>query len=176
MLCRAQVLRASLLRTVLPGSPSAVARNILRWKSKKHSSELVQTATLTPASQLKVGTEEGQREYDAAKARMQAAVAHLKRELAVLETRGSGRVTPALLDPVRVQLPNGPESGQRLQDVATVGVREGTTLIVTMFDEGVRMLLTVDLGSLKRPRLSSTSKKRSTRPNFPVSFRKKLTQ
>ena len=54
--------------------------------------------------------------------------------------RASGRVTPAVLAPVRVTVPEnkgGDGRPHRLEELATVGVREGTTLLVTVFDEHV---------------------------------------
>ena len=56
-------------------------------------------------------------------------------EVAALEVRASGRVTPAVLAPVRVSLPD--KGGVRLEEVATVGVRDGTMLVVTVFEEQV---------------------------------------
>jgi ribosome recycling factor len=69
---------------------------------------------------------------------MAASVEWLRREVAQLEARASGRVTPQLLAPMRVSLV--PSSGARkvqLEEVATVGVRDGSSLIVTVFDPQV---------------------------------------
>ena len=60
----------------------------------------------------------------------------LRREFAAMEMRASGRVTPDVLSPVRVQLP-GAKEAVKLDAVSTVGVREGNTLIVTVFEEQV---------------------------------------
>lgn len=60
-----------------------------------------------------------------------------KKEVAELEVRATGRVTPAVLSPVRVVLPHSEGKGVRLEEIATVGVREGTTLIITVFEESV---------------------------------------
>jgi len=68
--------------------------------------------------------------------KMRGIVDWYKREVGNLETRGSGRVTPALLDGVRVSLPEGGGSA-KLDEVATVGVREGNILVVTLFDESL---------------------------------------
>ncbi|KAG8743211.1 hypothetical protein FRC10_000282 [Ceratobasidium sp. 414] len=59
-----------------------------------------------------------------------------KRELAQMETRASGRVMPSLLDPVRVRLKSGGGAVSKLEEVATVGVKEGNVLVITVFDEG----------------------------------------
>ena len=81
---------------------------------------------------------------------MAASLEWFRREVALLEARASGRVTPRLLAPVRVSLSvtpsalgagagSGPGAQKvRLEEVATVGVRDGSTLIVTVFDPQVR--------------------------------------
>ncbi|KAH8116119.1 ribosome recycling factor [Phellopilus nigrolimitatus] len=67
---------------------------------------------------------------------MQAAVDWFRRETATMEMQGSGRVSPDVLKPVRVALPGAGEGETcSLTEVATVGVREGTTLLVTVFAE-----------------------------------------
>lgn len=59
---------------------------------------------------------------------MKLSVEWLRKDCAEASTRAAGRVTPALLASVRVL-------GQKLEEVATVGVRDGTVLVVTVFDE-----------------------------------------
>lgn len=66
---------------------------------------------------------------------MKTAVEWFRKECQGFETRASGRVTPALLSPVRVKLA---EREYRLEEIATVGVRDGSILLVTLFDEKVR--------------------------------------
>ncbi|EJD05406.1 ribosome recycling factor [Fomitiporia mediterranea MF3/22] len=67
---------------------------------------------------------------------MKSAIDWFRREVASKEIQGSGRVTPDILKPVRVSLPGMPEGETSgLTELATVGVREGTTLIVTVFAE-----------------------------------------
>ncbi len=89
---------------------------------------------LIPASQRIVASEE----YKKAEGKMQTALEWFRKEVAGLETRATGRVTPALLSPVRVKVPGAPDArGVRLEEVATVGVKEGTTLLVTVFEEHV---------------------------------------
>ncbi|KAI0360534.1 ribosome recycling factor [Trametes cingulata] len=98
--------------------------------SKK--SKGVATDALIPASQRIVSSEE----YKKAEGKMQTALEWFRKEVAALETRATGRVTPALLAPVRVKVPGAADSrGVRLEEVATVGVKEGTTLLVTVFEE-----------------------------------------
>ena len=65
-----------------------------------------------------------------------------RKDVAAYETRASGRITPAILAPVRVVLPENKGAdgkGVRLEEVATVGVRDGTTLMVTAFEERVSL-------------------------------------
>ncbi|KAH7105193.1 ribosome recycling factor domain-containing protein [Auriculariales sp. MPI-PUGE-AT-0066] len=93
------------------------------------------TEFLIPASQMKLGSEDGHVIYDETEEKMKAAVDRHRKELAALEVRGSGRVTPAILDPIRVALPDMPAPGPRLNEIATIGVREGTTLLVSVYDE-----------------------------------------
>ena len=102
--------------------------------SGKHNKKL-STDELIPASQRIVASTE----YKNAEAKMQAVLDWFRKEVAALETRATGRVTPALLSPVRVKLPGASDArGVRLEEVATVGVKEGTTLLVTVFEEHVR--------------------------------------
>ncbi|OSD08172.1 ribosome recycling factor [Trametes coccinea BRFM310] len=92
----------------------------------------VSTDSLIPASQRIVSSEE----YKKTEGKMQTVLEWFRKEVAGLETRATGRVTPALLSPVRVKVPGASDSrGVRLEEVATVGVKEGTTLIVTVFEE-----------------------------------------
>ncbi|KAI0264730.1 ribosome recycling factor-domain-containing protein [Gloeopeniophorella convolvens] len=93
----------------------------------------VATASLTPGSQRGLADPAAREEHARAAARMAASVEWFQREVAQREARASGRVTPQLLAPVRVTLPGG-GAPARLEDVATVGVREGTTLVVTVFE------------------------------------------
>jgi len=67
---------------------------------------------------------------------MKAAIDWFRKECASVETRASGRVTPALLAPVKIKLPDI-DQHFRLEEVATVGVKDGSLLLVTVFEEGV---------------------------------------
>ena len=92
------------------------------------------TNDLVPASQRIAASAD----YKAAEAKMQGVLDWFRKEVAALEIRATGRVTPAVLAPVRVKLPDATDArGVRLEELATVGVKEGTTLLVTVFEEHV---------------------------------------
>lgn len=97
------------------------------------------TASFIPGSKQPITDEAARQEYAKAEETMSLAVDWFRKECAALEARALGRVTPALLSPVRVKVPNTPKS-LHLEELATVGVREGTTLLITLFDEHVRFL------------------------------------
>lgn len=67
--------------------------------------------------------------------KMSHSVEHFSKEVAVLENRASGRVNAALLEPVRVSAGDGPK--RKLNELATIGVKEGNVLVVTVFEESV---------------------------------------
>ncbi|KAF8067662.1 ribosome recycling factor domain-containing protein [Lyophyllum atratum] len=92
------------------------------------------TATLVPGSKQPITDPAAQEEYAKAEASMKTAVEWYRKDCATIETRASGRITPGLLSPVRVRLPDS-DSEVRLEEVATVGVREGSTLLITVFEE-----------------------------------------
>ena len=105
----------------------------------------VATSSLIPGSQQALSDPEAQAEHERASAKMSTAVEWFRREAAQLDARASGRVTPQLLSPVRVALPSAEgEGGEdvrvRLEEVATVGVRDGSMLIITVFDADVSAL------------------------------------
>ncbi|KAH8830148.1 ribosome recycling factor [Flagelloscypha sp. PMI_526] len=87
---------------------------------------------IIPGSQVLFSNASDSEEYEKAKSKMASAVEWFRRECASAENRANGRVTPTLLDSVRVKTQRGE---YRLDEVATVGVRDGNTLIVTMFEE-----------------------------------------
>lgn len=66
---------------------------------------------------------------------MSASVGWFKRECAALETRASGHARPGMISSVRVKIPEQPDV--RLEQLATIGVREGTTFLVTLYDPQV---------------------------------------
>jgi len=48
-----------------------------------------------------------------------------------LETRASGYARPGMISSVRVKIPAQPD--MRLEELATIGVREGSTFLVTLY-------------------------------------------
>ncbi|KAG5637204.1 hypothetical protein H0H81_005417 [Sphagnurus paluster] len=92
------------------------------------------TSTLVPGSKQPITDPAAQEEYAKAESSMKASVEWYRKDCATVETRASGRITPALLSHVRVKLPDS-DSEVRLEEVATVGVREGSTLLITVFEE-----------------------------------------
>ncbi|KAI9568723.1 ribosome recycling factor domain-containing protein, partial [Boletus coccyginus] len=91
------------------------------------------TASFVPGSQQLFNSEEARAEYAKAESKMSSVVDWFRKEVAAFETRASGRVSPALLSPVRVERGRG--QTVRLEEVATVGIKDGSVLIVTVFDE-----------------------------------------
>lgn len=99
----------------------------------KESRRTIDTNSLVPGSQRILAGDE----YFKAEEKMKSILDRFKKDVSELETRASGRVTPTVLAPVRVVLPHSEGRGVRLEEVATVGVREGSTLIVTVFEDSV---------------------------------------
>jgi hypothetical protein len=110
----------------------------------------IATTSLTPGSQQTLTDPTAREEFARADAKMASRVEWLRREVSQLEARASGRVTPQLLAPVRVSVSSAGHSaaasassdakkGAKLEELATVGVRDGTTLIVTVFDPQVSL-------------------------------------
>ncbi|KAH9174698.1 ribosome recycling factor [Lactarius sanguifluus] len=144
----------SLLRHGLPSRLSPTVNLVQRAyasKKAKHGSSVeratasgskrgpITTASLTPGSQQVLSDPAEREEHARASATMASSVEWFRREVAQLETRASGRVTPQLLDPVRVSLSpatheDGETSKVRLEELATVGVRDGSSLVVTVFE------------------------------------------
>jgi ribosome recycling factor len=111
----------------------------------------ITTTSLTPGSKQVLSDPAAREEHARASAAMASSVEWFRREVAQLDVRASGRVTPQLLDPVRVSLPHvihkeegASESSSRtppkvrLEELATVGVRDGSSLVVTVFEPQVR--------------------------------------
>ncbi|KAJ7627647.1 ribosome recycling factor domain-containing protein [Mycena polygramma] len=92
------------------------------------------TADLVPGSKQPITDEAARAEYAKADEKMKAAVEWYRKDCAGVESRAVGRVTPAVLDSVRVKLPDS-DKEFRLEEVATVGVRDGSTLLITIFEE-----------------------------------------
>ena len=125
------------LRTSIPGSiVEHYGRPSLK-PQRTYASKAKSTATLVPGSLQPLASESSRQEYTKAEEKMQAAIEWFRRECAAAEARSSGRVTPSLLDPVRVVLPGAPNEPVRLDELATVGVRDGSALLITVFEEHV---------------------------------------
>jgi ribosome recycling factor len=119
----------------LPASPLRLA--VRTYAAKKAKGGGAPATGFVPGSQLVSIDPVAIAEHAACGERMRAAADWFRREVAGAEARAAGRVTPALLAPVRVALPGGAPP-VRLDELATVGVREGTTLLITVFEEAVR--------------------------------------
>jgi len=104
------------------------------FDGEKHG--VVSTDQLVPGSQLRIA-ESALGEYQKCEEKMVTAVEWYRREVAKMETRVSGRVTPEILAPVSVKIPGRGANGVRIEEVATVGVRDGSVLIVTVFEDSV---------------------------------------
>ncbi|KAL4073392.1 ribosome recycling factor domain-containing protein [Scleroderma citrinum] len=115
-------------------------------KSKARS-----TAELVPGSQQLLTTEEARSEYKKAQTKMFSTVEWYRKEVATFETRASGRVTPALLTPIKVETQGRDGEPLRLEEVATVGVKDGSMLIVTVFDENNLKVVEQAIYSAKLP-------------------------
>ncbi|EGO03553.1 hypothetical protein SERLA73DRAFT_175063 [Serpula lacrymans var. lacrymans S7.3] len=140
------------LRGQFHGLPSRLSTAHTRTYASK--SKVKSTASLVPGSKQAITSEAARAEYEKAEAKMTTAVEWYRKEVATLETRANGRVTPALLSPVRVELP-GKEKNEavKLEQVATVGVRDGSTLIVTVFEEHTLKAVEQALYSAKLPNI-----------------------
>lgn len=136
----ARNLRAT--RTIKP--PVFLSFRAYASKNKaKHASQAevkgshsTSTSGLIPNSQRALKDETAQSEYDKVATKMVAAVDWLRKEVAGIKARGLGHVTPVILDPVRLVLPENPKES-RLEEFATVGVRDGSNLIVTLYEDKV---------------------------------------
>ena len=97
------------LPVALTPSTSFTARRTLASRSNKKkvrdepdAGKIVNTDALVPGSQRIVQSEE----YVKAEGKMKATLDFFRKEVAALEMRASGRVTPAVLAPVRVHVPS----------------------------------------------------------------------
>ena len=129
-----------ILSTSLTRSPAVFTQLPHRHQRNYASKNKVKsTAAFIPGSKQPITDEAAREEYAKAENAMSVAVDWFRKECAASEARALGRVTPALLSPVRVKVP-GTAKSSHLEELATVGVREGTTLLITLFDEHVRFL------------------------------------
>ena len=132
-------------RTGSSAIPCRVPRLVLQLNTPRFSpvsrtyaskSKVKSTSSFVPGSQLRFDSEETRAEYAKTESKMATVVDWFRKEVAGFETRASGRVTPALLSPVRVESRRG--QTVKLEEVATVGIKDGSVLLVTVFDEQVR--------------------------------------
>ncbi|KAG8824659.1 hypothetical protein FRC18_010476 [Serendipita sp. 400] len=81
------------------------------------------------------------KEEKAADERMQSSIRWFREQARNVETRSSGRVVPDILDGIKVTIAMDPENKSAgnmevgLKDIATVGVKHGNTLVVSVFEE-----------------------------------------
>lgn len=134
-LCYRHSLSTSLTR------PSTLSVQLPHQHRRHYASKnkVKSTATFIPGSKQPITNQVTREEYAKTEEAMSLAVDWFRKECAASEARALGRVTPALLSPVRVKVPGNAKNFQ-LEELATVGVREGTTLLITLFDEHVRFL------------------------------------
>ncbi|PBK65720.1 ribosome recycling factor [Armillaria solidipes] len=115
------------LRTAKPSIRPLITRVALPQR-RTYAKKAQSTSSLQPGSQQPLTKPTDIAEHEKCQEEMKSTVDWLRRDCADASTRASGRVTPALLTNVRVQ-------GQKLEQVATVGVRDGSMLVVTVFEE-----------------------------------------
>ncbi|GJJ10494.1 hypothetical protein Clacol_004720 [Clathrus columnatus] len=110
-------------------------------KPNSKGSHSTTTKNLIPASQRAFLDETIQSEYDKTSEKMTFTVEWVRKEVAGFIARGVGHVSPAILDPVRVVLQdeNSRETKTtrevRLNDIATIGIREGNNIFLTLHND-----------------------------------------
>ncbi|KIM36680.1 hypothetical protein M413DRAFT_449023 [Hebeloma cylindrosporum] len=137
--------RLSLVRATSRSSTTQLSSSILhnrlqhelhrthhRGYASKNKVKVKSTSTLVPGSKQPITDPAAQQEYTKADKAMAASVAWFKKECAALETRASGYARPGMISTVRVKIPEQPD--MRLEELATIGVRDGTTFLVTLYD------------------------------------------
>jgi ribosome recycling factor len=129
-LCRRSI--PLLLNTPRSGPGTGLRPNAL----SRHYAKAVGGKELIPDSQQPIKDPLALEAYQKSEKKMQTTLEWWRKECAAAETRASGRITPAILSPVRVAIP-GMDKPLRLEEMATVGVKEGSMLIVTPFEEDV---------------------------------------
>ncbi|KAJ3729647.1 ribosome recycling factor domain-containing protein [Lentinula raphanica] len=125
------------------------------------------TANLIPRSKQPITDPAAQEEYANVERKMTAAVDWFRKECASLETRANGRVTPDLLSSVRVKFPKD-DHAFKLEEVSTVGVRNASELIITVFEEESLKHVERALYDAKLPGLSSFQKQDNRTLKIPV--------
>ena len=128
-------LPASISSTLYSRLQRELPRPHHRGYASKNKVKVKSTSTLVPGSKQPITDPAAQQEYDRADKTMSASVAWFKKECAALETRASGYARPGMISSVRVKIPEQPD--MRLEELATIGVRDGTTFLVTLYDAQV---------------------------------------
>lgn len=105
-----------------------------KFDGQKHGTVI--TDQLLPGSQLRIA-ESALGEYQKCEEKMAAAVEWYRKEVSKMENRASGRVTAEILAPVSVKIPGRGANGVKIEEVATVGVKDGSVLVVTVFEDSV---------------------------------------
>ncbi|KAF5390134.1 hypothetical protein D9757_003783 [Collybiopsis confluens] len=111
-----------------------VAKDENERREEKSGKGPKSTVNLIPGSKQPITDPAAKEEFAKAEQKMAAAAEWFRKECAAVETRASGRVTPAVLSSVRVTFPKNDQSF-RLEEVSTVGVRNGSELLITVFEE-----------------------------------------
>lgn len=122
--------------TVTRSYASKKHKDVESDKGKDPKSKFTNTDDLVPGSQRILLSPE----YTTTEAKMKASLDYFCKEVAALEVRASGRITASVLSPVRVMLPGNAGAdgkGLKLEEIATVGVRDGTILMITVFQDNV---------------------------------------
>ncbi|KAJ4468753.1 ribosome recycling factor domain-containing protein [Lentinula aciculospora] len=125
------------------------------------------TAKLVPRSKQPITDPAAQEEYANAEQKMSVAVDWYRRECASIETRANGRVTPSLLSSVRVKFPKN-DHAFKLEEISTVGIRNASELIITVFEEESLKHVERALYDAKLPGLSSFQKHDNRTLKIPV--------
>lgn len=123
-----RTLGASVARTAARDLPRAFEQR--RFYAKKDKGVVKDAHKLVPGSKQPLTDPAAREEYTKCEDKMSAAAEWFRKDCAEGATRATGRITPALLDSVKVD-------GQPLQSYATVGVRDGSVLVVTVFEDSV---------------------------------------
>lgn len=168
MLCQRLLLRARISARFPISLHSQRALPTRHYATKK-----IDGATLIPRSQQPIQDPAAQEEYVKAETKMKEVVEWYRKECANVETRATGRVTPSILAPVRVTLPHDSHE-YKLEELATVGIKDGSLLLVTLYDESVRLLSasTFILPETSSGRTSSTLRKEYTLPSCQILSRR----
>ncbi|KAF9028185.1 ribosome recycling factor [Hymenopellis radicata] len=123
------VANACFRRALSTSFSRSLSRPALASQHRYYAKKSTSTAEkFVPGSQQPLTDPVSQAEYAKCEEKMKAAIDWFRKDCAQGTTRATGRITPALLKDVRVD-------GEPLQNMATIGVRDGSILVVTVFEE-----------------------------------------